>query len=832
MAKKSSKKPRPTTRKKGLPKPRRQKAEPSLVLQAVAVKEEPVLSTPSYTVGFFLVLGFLLVVTGVLFLPNFRPLLMKYYLDQYKFLPYAGMIAGFLVLFFCFRRKTPVPPLPDLSRPVAYLAFAFFYFLCFYTRFSHPEVPQATFWFDDLVVYHDIRAIIDWGENYLLFPFGQREPFFPYFTAYLWKLLIPNADGVYADRLSSMLIDMGTCWGFYRLGREIASRWLGLALMALYSVGKPMVIYCFFGYGANTCMLSTVWMAYFFFHLMKNPVFKRFIYLGIAMGFGAFTYVPARPWPPFLIGVVWLWVLWNTRQKPKSMPLKVLLTLGMAFCAFLVVFKNGYLPKDLGWVAFFTHLPVWAAILAVLAVAYFMVGIKSRGDEAARLTFGWATMAMVDLLITLPFYLQEGYASHVVESSALHVDGKIGLGLNVLTKLLYNIHYYFTMMFVQPISDSGTYPIINDSFFDPLPVIGMIIGLAFFLAKPSWGRGFILSLIPVGMVPFVLATTPNSARPLASVIPLLTLAGWGLVYWLGSFVAAVPGKTMRFLALAGLCSLWVWNAEKSNWSVWHGWMGRVSGDQFTFQQVDKDWKQYRVMVAVNSVQFGSAAFTALCDQREVYWWKDSTPLYLGPGETGKDVSLLFWGNDPRKIDDQVRKEFPEAQISTVPGYHEEDANFLKRAVIPFSAILNKTSGMLYPVRVPAGYWRRQFYWEGYGWARGLVWLDDRVPNLAAPLPAETTHYETARADGDLNVPTEGDYQFSGTNGLDFVILLVDGKKIIDYYPSDGKAFLPRAGIHLAPGPHSVTVETYFKNNLLFPKIAVTPPGGPQFILGE
>jgi hypothetical protein len=841
MVKKSSRKPRPTSRKRGAQSPRLKKAEipVSLPLEAVLSK-----TTRQDSTGFFLIVGFLLVVAGTLFLPNFRILLIGSFFDQYKFIPYTGIIAGFAILFWTFRRQSSVPPLFDLSRPVAYFWFSFFYLLCFYTRFSHPETPEATFWNDDLVVLDDIRFIIDFGVNHLLFPFGQREPLFPYFTAFLWKL-IPNADGVFIDRLSSTLIDMGTCWGFYRLGKELTNRWLGLFLMALYSVGKPMIIYCFFGYGANTCVLSTVWMTYFFFHLMKKPVLRRFVYLGIAMGFGAFTYVPARPWTPYLIGVTWLWVLWSTRLKPKSKPQWFLLMGGMFFCAFVAVFKNGYLPETSRLVAFFTWIPVSLLIVTVLLTTYFKVGANRKIDETAGLIFGWATMALVALLINLPFYLQKGYASHVVESSALHVDGNISLGLGVLAKLLDNVLFYFSSMFIQPIHDSSTYPIVYDSFFDPLPVIGMVVGLAFFLARPSWRRGFILSLIPVGMVPFVLAALPNSARPLTSVVPLLVLSGWGLVYLTRSFVAAVSSKSFRVLAFAVLCFFWVWNAVKSDWSIWHRWMARVSHDVFIFQQADKDWKKYRVMIASSDGKFRSPALTALCDQREVYLWDGPTPLYLEPGETGKDVSLLFWGYDPGKIEDRVRKEFPTAQINTIPlSYYQgdphfsgdwsddNDSNFLKRAVIPFADIQGRNSGMIYPVRVPAGYWRRRFYCVDYGWARGLVWWDERVPNLSAPLPKETNHFETARADGELNVSVQGDYDFSGTDsGLDFIILLVDGKKIIHYYPT-GHSRIAHARVHLTTGIHSITVETYFQNSLQFPKIVVKPPIGTEFVLGN
>jgi hypothetical protein len=837
MAKKPSKKTRPAAVKKGVPKrrPKKNIPPPAPVEQRI----EPIHQDSN---GLPLVEGLLLVVAGVLALPNFRILLMGSFLDHYKFLPYVAIVAGFFLLFRAFRRQSPVPPLPELSRPMAYLGFAFFYALCFYTRFCHPETPEPTFWNDDRVVYYDIRAIIDFGINHLLFPFGQREPFFPYFTSFLWRLM-PNSDGVFVDRLSSTLIDMGTCWGFYRLGRELAGRWLGLFLMALYSVGKPMVIYAYFGYGANTCMLSTVWMTYFFLQLMKNPVFKRFIYLGIAMGFGAFTYVPARPWTPFLIGIIWLWILWTTREKPKSRSQWLLLIGGMALWSFLAIYKNGFLPETLGWVGFLTRIPVYAILFAILLAAYFKAGFKSKSDDTSRVVFGWATMALIALLVNIPFYLQPGYASHVVQSSALHVDGKMSLGLTALGKLLGNVVFYFGMMFTESDRNGTIYPMSMDSFFDPLPVAGVAIGLAFFLAKPSWRKVFILSLIPVGMVPFILAEMPNSARPLTSVIPWLVLAGWGFVYWIQSFVAAVPQKFFRLLAFAGLAVFWAWNGVKSDWSIWHLWMTNVSNDAFIFRQVDKDWKKYRVLVACHKDQFCSEAFTTLCDQRDVTEWSGPTPLYLEPGETGKDVALLFWGADPRKIGEQVRREFPEAQISNVPafyypgeqrntGTYQDDPQFMQRALIPASAVEKKISGMIYSVRVPSGYWRRRFYDEGYIWARGLVWWDDRVVNLSASFPKEAALCESARADGELNVSTEGDYVFSGTYGLDFIILLVDGKKIMDYYPETGKNDLPHASIHLTPGVHSVSLEAYLQYNLAFPKVSVKPPTGPEFTLGE
>ena len=775
--------------------------------------------------------GFILVANGVLTLPNFKILLPFQIPSSHPFLPYACMMAGFALLAWVFNRSAEAPALGEPSRFWAYSWFLLFFGVAFYTRFSHPETPQATFWFDDLVVLQDIRAIIDFGENHLMFIFGQREPGFPYLTAYLWKLL-PNADGVFMVRLSSTLIDMGTCWGLYRVGRAVSGRWLGLILMALYSASKPLVIYAYFGYGANSCILSTVWMTYFFMHLIQKPSMRRFIYLGLALGFEALTYVPARAWSPFLIGMAWLWVLWTTREKPKTRPVWLLLVGGMFFTGFLMVYKNGFLPIPESWAAFFAKPAVYGPLAVVLLAAYFNAWTRRKTDETAATVFGWATTALLAILLHLPFYFQEAYSSHVVGCSALHVDGKMSLGIQVLEKLLDNFHFYFTLMFVQPIYDSGTYPIMYDSFFDPLPVIGMLVGLAFFLAKPSWRKAFVLSLVMVGMVPFILAAQPHAARTLAGAGPLLLLSGWGMEYLIRSFASAITSKGLRALAFLGLCLAWAWNGVKSDWSVWHGWYARVSHDLFIFEQADKDWRQYRVMVISNFGKFQTAALTALCDQREVYLWKDPTPLYLAPGEAGKDVEFLFWGNDPAQWQDRILKEFPHAQITTVPGYHEEDPNFMKMARVPFTDIENKKSGMVYPVRVPAGYWRRRFYSEEYGWARGSVWWDERVKDLNAPLPKDVTAYTTARADGEFEAKADGNYVFEGTQALDFIRLWVDGKKVIDYYPVDGRNNPPRVEVRLAQGTHQVSVATYFKNYSRFPQIEVHAPGGGTSVLGE
>src|SRR5258708_5676227 len=207
----------------------------------------PVLAVPDSRWDTYSLLAFFtLTMAGLYSLPNFHINLPKGgFFDQllvHPFLLWVGLI-GMTVTYY---RLPESAERPEMPRWLAFLWFVFFFGLCFFYRFYHPLEPSAPFWYDNQVVIGDIRGIIDAGAHHLLFPFGEREPFFPYLTAGLWELF-PDANAVWIVRLSCTVIDLGTLWGLYLLGSAIRGRRMGLILTAFWAVSLPMTIWNYFG---------------------------------------------------------------------------------------------------------------------------------------------------------------------------------------------------------------------------------------------------------------------------------------------------------------------------------------------------------------------------------------------------------------------------------------------------------------------------------------------------------------------------------------------------------------------------------------------------------
>lgn len=817
-------------RKKGATKPRKTNRRVGKIQKLKRQAPSPTAFIPAKPKGLLLLIGgSLLAAAGVLSFPNFQFQIPGGFLPNLLFLKWLALV-GFVLLAAAFR-LLPEPATPgEISKNWASVLFMFLFGLTFYTRFCHPETPEATFWYDDLVVTGDVRGILDLGNHPLLFPWGQREPFFPYLNAILW-LLMPKADGVFINRLSSTLVDMGTCWGLYLLGRTVSGRRTGLFLMSFYAVSKPFMVYCYFGYGANTCELSTVWMMVFLFRLLNKPSFRRFVYLGIALGFGAYTYVPARLWTPYLIGILWLWILYEFRQKGKDVPTWTLLIGVMGSWAFLFLSKNNVLSPSYIWVSFLNRTPVALTAGGIILAAYIKTGMAMKKDPLRRAAFGWSTLAVIAFLFCSPFLFHPLYASHVSDTSVLNANGKLATLSEALKLVGNNIYFFFAMMFGQSSWDTGTYPTWVGSFFDYFPELAMIVGLAFFAAKPGWKKLLTLSMLALGTLPFILSNHAHSARALAVVGPLFLMAGWGMDYSWRLFTRATADPRLRQGVLLVLGALWVWSAYWSNWQVWNQWMAHKSNDATIFQQIEKDWRSHHLIIAPHYPQFESPALTMLCDQKEVWALEDPNPLYLEKGETAKDIVLLFWGYD-QNLENRLKADFPSAPVTVVPNWNPDRAQFLKRVQIPFNALSEKPGKLFYIVRVPHDYWRRRFYWQDYGVGHGLVWWDDRVRALNAPFPAKLNVWMSGKADGEFQAPVEGNYTFASVSPSDWIGLAVDGKEIIRFIPGDGRLTPPRATLHLTAGAHRITYTTYFQHGPQFPRITILPPVGPERPLGE
>ena len=188
------------------------------------------------------------------------------------------------------------------------------------------------------------------------------------------------------------------------------------------------------------------------------------------------------------------------------------------------------------------------------------------------------------------------------------------------------------------------YPFAGHNFFDSFSELAMVLGLAYLIARPSWSKAFVASLVAVGMVPFVLAQIQHAGRVSGAVAPLFLIGGWGLDYFWRLFSRETKGIAPRRIFFLLLLLFWAWDGHWS-FTLCRQWMAVKDNDVLIGEQVAKDWKDHRVLIARYGTgdQFATGALTLLCDQAEAYLFNEPNPIYLAGGDKGKDIVLLMYG---------------------------------------------------------------------------------------------------------------------------------------------------------------------------------------------
>ncbi len=512
----------------------------------------PVLETPSRFFGpnwlIALLFSWGLILLGLFNLPNYRMLLSPDF--PLPNLPVRWLLAlGFIGLVALFKLAPRVAENEwDISPWTAKVWFVLFMVLAAWLRLKNAAEPVSGFWDDHYVVTRDIRNIVDFYWRPLLMPSGWREPFFPYLTALLW-LVLPNATGVTIVHVSSAVIDLMALWALYLAAKEVGGRRMGLLVLGMGAICKALIEPCFFGYGNNTTVLGCALAMLFSLRVLKKPDWKHFLYWGLSLGFGAYCYVPFRVWIPVLLGCLWLWVYSDPKERGKD-PFRLVLGIGgMTALALLFAIKNSFLSSESPLVKFLTSLPVLILVVAGLIFAYVKVAKQGLKGDGFKL-FGWATGAIFTVLTMLPLFFHPNYSSHVADLSVFSktFSPKPGDGLH---HLMDNIIICLGLMFGQT-GEVAQCPGIGDSFYDFFLAASGALALAYFVARPSWLKGFLLLLWVNSLTPFLLSNAPHSFRMVGADAPLLFIGAWGLNrLWL-AFVQVGSRKVGEWPA--GSCS--------------------------------------------------------------------------------------------------------------------------------------------------------------------------------------------------------------------------------------------------------------------------------------
>jgi len=781
----------------------------------------------------YLISAWVVVVAGLLAVPNYNILLQPGNLftrneipqlptsNLFTHLPSAWLIwAGFLAMIVIWRFVPDVKEDGrDISPQVSRFFFWAFMIVGAYLRLENPRWPVGNFWDDHYYVISDIRNIIDFHMNYILFPFGWREPFYPYFSALIW-LLIPQLTGSVVVLVSSTVIDMTAVWLFYLIGKELGGRRMGLVLMGLGAICKTMIMMTRFVYGTDTCVLGGALAILFFLRVLKKPDILHFVEWGLALGFGGYTYVPFRPWMPVMLGMVWLWVLSDRKERRFNGARFFMGPVLLIVWALVFLYKNSLLPNQ-NFFQFFVHPIVLDSLFLAVIWGYVQSFFNERKKGFTKL-FGWATGAILTGILMAPLLLQPNYSAHVSDISIFSPKFTApGEGWN---KLWENIVFTYGLFFGQ-VNHVSRLPAIGDSLYEFLVPVCGLLGLSYFIAKPRWIPAYMVVLFLISLVPGVLSNGPHSFRYASCDLPLLLIGAWGISrLWL--FVHQVTANRFAHIFFViFLLSGWAWELGQNHKLLWE-WLHQQADTSLIWNQTEQELPNHRVyLVEHGDPVFYTPGQNILTDGEEVYRMDDQNAIDLKPGDAQKDLSIMVYGGD---VDNQkkIEKEFPNIQWNKkriiLQGDGPNDIPFLWYAEVPFDQIPEKNEGLFFVQRVSPWTWLRRCYGH-YGLGRGLILYEDRVTrwNDHLPPPDKIDSGHSMRVSGDWNVKIAGDYLLKMTTA-NTTWVFVDGKKIINV-PPDNTVKVSSQKISLTPGIHHVELVTTFNWERQVPKLVVIPP---------
>lgn len=822
--------------------PKRKAVKKVAVSKSISVKNKPkgkfsFLTTKKIKMSWekllYLGLAWLAAIAGLLAVPNYNILLQPGNLftkneiphlptsNLFTHLPSAFLIwVGFLAMIVIWRFiPDEKEDAWDISPWTARFFFWVFMGIGFYLRLENPRWPVGNFWDDHYYVITDVRNIIDFNLNYVLFPFGWREPFYPYFSALIW-VLMPSLTGSVVVLISSTIIDMVAVWLFYLIGKEIGGRRMGLILMALGAICKTMIMMTRFVYGTDTCVLGGALAILFFLRVIKKPDVLHFVEWGLALGFGGYTYVPFRPWMPVMLGVVWLWIL-NDKKERRFNAARILMgPFLLAVWALIFLYKNSLLP-DQNFLQLFVHPIVLSCLFLAVIWGYGKSFLDEKKKGFTKL-FGWATGAIVTGILMSPLLLHPNYSAHVSDISIFSPKFTApGQGWN---KLWENIVFTFGLFFDQ-VNHVSRLPALGDSLYEFLiPVCGLL-GLSYFIAKPRWIPTYVVVLFLISLVPGILSNGPHSFRYASCDLPLLLIGAWG-VNRLWVVVHQATADKFFSIAFAFLLLLgWAWELGQNHKLTWE-WLHQQADTSLIWNQTEQELPDHRVyLVDHGNPGFYTCAQDILTDGEEVYRMDNQNAIDLKPGDAQKNLSIMVYGGDVIN-QKKIETEFPKVEWTKkriiLQGDGPNDIPFLWYTEVPFDQIPEKDTNLFFVQHVSPWTWLRRSYGH-YGMGRGLILYEDRVTRWNDHLPSsdmlDAGH--SMRVSGDWNVKAAGDYLFK-VSTANVTWFFVDGKKIINIPPGNDVVAASRK-ISLNSGVHHVELVTSFNWEHQVPKITITPP---------
>ncbi len=676
-----------------------------------------------------------------------------------------------------------------------------------------PMNPPGYYWDDWANNVVLTRHVLDQNVHRLMFYFGGREPFFPYWLT-LFRLLLPEVPGYVAQRIASGGVVLLTVWVLYLAGREVGSRRAGLFAAALGAVAKPILLLNIAGLRAGTLPLGAAVAVLFTLRVLRKPDLPHFLQWGAAMAFGVYTYSAYRPLMMFVPLLVLAWIL--LRREERCNPLACAVAAGppVFLAAIFAGLFSATHPMFAAWGAFWSrHLAngpltvLWFSLWAILAVAaQRAASYKGCGKRLAA----WALGTGLACLLVYPISQHLEFNQRLPDVSVFTKEKVVGGLIPYLwgkAVLVVRSLFWFA-------TDRNDMMVSYEAFFDVLSMGAYALGIAWFLGKPDAKKIHLAFMAAIGTVVLALSIDTASTKIVAAAPPLCVLAaGAGERLLASTLPRSFLRRAILALLSAGLLAAGIVEFRKFN----EYFVPIISPETAVARQIRKDYGKYRVYLGLSGHFVGPNAQYALNEGRRFYYLKNTNWIPVEAGEDPQDVVVLLDMENP-EMAERLRREYPRAEWTQVlinrhPGGIEVAPRYMHRIVIRGEDIPEDERFVLYR-QVKRGAWVRRYHSGFFGWGVGGVLRENRMddptqaPNQEALDPERYEDYffpGMTVTRGAIRIPETATYEWMIT-AANPLFIRVGGKTLVRMHRVEGQTLVKR--LRLEAGMRDVVIKTW------------------------
>jgi len=382
------------------------------------------------------------------------------------------------------------------------------------------------------------------------------------------------------------------------------------------------------------------------------------------------------------------------------------------------------------------------------------------------------------------------------------------------------------------------------------------LGLAYCVAKLDWKKAALLLAVSLGIFPYLFSGGTHGGRLMGCLVPFFVIAGLGLNEMVTRLFQDLKGRIFQR-------TIWVFFMGYGVWAT----LG-------VFSRVYQQWSEIPVGIvlaqheALKDIVHGYSVFLGpdlapgdlglLYESHPARVLRDSNVIYAGSNGKEPDV-VVYLSVNSSNLKSQLTQAFPAAPWTGIHSLKQNptEAPVFWRCSIPFSDISNyfekfsesrkkrfrslKSPPPLSPIfqvrQVPAPYWERQYFNGKQGLSLGLLAGEDKVTDIASPIPPEVSQEPIAvQYKGTIHVDKNGSYELNW-KAINRTKIFVDEKKVLDvsfpqfvFFPQGDTYMEPeRSGkrnLSLNAGNHQVKIITIFQRSRNAPDIVLHRKGAP------